>query len=171
MNERKQLIFDEGLRLFPYRCTAGYITIGVGRNLETNPLSADECMSFLLRRPQIKVNNTELTEIRKLLLSEFYKTGISEDEAFYLLDNDLKRIERDLYRVLPWLKDQPAEVFNILANMAFQMGLNGLLGFTNTLTCIKYKMYPEAAKRMKMSRWAKQTPNRANRLIERMSKL
>ena len=37
MNEellRQDLIRDEGLRLKPYRCTAGKLSIGVGRNLE-----------------------------------------------------------------------------------------------------------------------------------------
>jgi len=31
---RKMLEVDEGLRLKPYRCTAGKLTIGVGRNLD-----------------------------------------------------------------------------------------------------------------------------------------
>ena len=29
-----QLVMDEGLRLKPYRCPAGKLTIGVGRNLD-----------------------------------------------------------------------------------------------------------------------------------------
>ncbi|MFN4894201.1 MAG: glycoside hydrolase family protein [Pseudomonadota bacterium] len=31
---RKMLEVDEGLRLKPYRCTAGKLTIGIGRNLD-----------------------------------------------------------------------------------------------------------------------------------------
>jgi lysozyme len=35
MNRIKaQLVRHEGLRLKPYRCTAGKLTIGIGRNLE-----------------------------------------------------------------------------------------------------------------------------------------
>ena len=30
-----ELELDEGVRLSPYRCTAGFLTIGVGRNLDT----------------------------------------------------------------------------------------------------------------------------------------
>lgn len=37
----------EGERLLPYRCTEGYITIGVGRNLETNGIRKDECALML----------------------------------------------------------------------------------------------------------------------------
>jgi lysozyme len=33
---------DEGERLKPYRCTAGKLTIGVGRNLEDTGISQDE---------------------------------------------------------------------------------------------------------------------------------
>lgn len=43
----KQLVLDEGLRLKAYRCTAGYLTIGVGRNLDANGISVAEAMSML----------------------------------------------------------------------------------------------------------------------------
>jgi len=33
------LIRDEALRLKPYRCTAGKLTIGVGRNLDDRGIS------------------------------------------------------------------------------------------------------------------------------------
>jgi len=42
------LIRHEGKRSLPYECSAGKITIGVGRNLEDNPLTEDEIM-YLLR--------------------------------------------------------------------------------------------------------------------------
>ena len=44
----KQLIDDEDMKLQPYRCTAGKLTIGVGRNLDDRGISAEEAM-FLLR--------------------------------------------------------------------------------------------------------------------------
>ena len=43
-----QLILHEGMRLRPYRCTAGKLTIGVGRNLEDKGISHHEAL-FLLR--------------------------------------------------------------------------------------------------------------------------
>jgi len=46
---REQLIRHEGLRLKPYRCPAGYLTIGVGRNLEGKGICADEAMALLER--------------------------------------------------------------------------------------------------------------------------
>ena len=44
---KKWLIEHEGMSLKPYKCPNGKITIGVGRNLESNGLSLDEC-NYLL---------------------------------------------------------------------------------------------------------------------------
>jgi lysozyme len=41
------LVRDEGLKLKPYRCTAGKLTIGVGRNLDDVGISRDEAMYLL----------------------------------------------------------------------------------------------------------------------------
>ena len=43
MTLRDQLVRDEGRRLKPYRDQLGILTIGVGRNLEANGISYDEC--------------------------------------------------------------------------------------------------------------------------------
>jgi lysozyme len=43
----KLLTRDEGLRLKPYRCTAGKLTIGVGRNLEDVGITKDEAEQLL----------------------------------------------------------------------------------------------------------------------------
>lgn len=43
----KQLLVDEGLRLKPYRCTAGKLTIGVGRNLDDRGITEAEAMAML----------------------------------------------------------------------------------------------------------------------------
>lgn len=43
----QDLIRDEGLRLKPYRCTAGKLTIGVGRNLDDRGLTEQEALMLL----------------------------------------------------------------------------------------------------------------------------
>ena len=43
----RQLLIDEGLRLKPYRCTAGKLTIGVGRNLDDRGITEPEAMGLL----------------------------------------------------------------------------------------------------------------------------
>jgi len=42
-----QLVADEGLRLKPYRCTAGRLTIGVGRNLDDRGITEAEARLLL----------------------------------------------------------------------------------------------------------------------------
>lgn len=39
---KKQLVAHEGVRLKPYECTAGKLTIGIGRNLEDVGISREE---------------------------------------------------------------------------------------------------------------------------------
>lgn len=43
----KELIADEGLKLKPYYCTAGKLTIGVGRNLEDRGITPAEATHML----------------------------------------------------------------------------------------------------------------------------
>lgn len=170
MSERKQLISDEGVRLKPYPCTQGKITIGIGRNLQGNPLKDFEVMRLLAARPHIQVNNTPIQTVRELLLADFYKNGITREEADYLFDNDYKEAEESLRRRLPWFAKAPEEVRNILINMTFQMGISSLLTFKQTLPLIERGLYEPAADNLERSLWARQTPVRAKRVIERLRK-
>lgn len=95
--------------------------------------------------------------------------GLSDDEMSYLLDNDIDRKSKLVFEALPWLADHPEPVQGALVNMAFQMGVAGLLGFKLTLTLIKEGRYEEASKRMLQSLWAKQTPNRAARIAKQVA--
>lgn len=121
-----QLLVDEGLRLTPYRCPAGKLTIGVGRNLEDR--------------------------------------GITQAEALLLLENDISAFWGQLCVRLPWLLQAPEPVQEAVVNMAFNLGLAGLLGFKTTLGLMQGGSYAEAAEEMLASRWAGQVGERARRL-------
>jgi lysozyme len=56
----------------------------------------------------------------------------------------------------------------VLQAMAFQMGIDGLLGFTGTLAAVQRGDYEAAAKGMLASLWARQTPSRAGRMAAMM---
>ena len=81
-----------------------------------------------------------------------------------------KVIEMDgvLKNTLTWYKDATEVTKGILINMAFNLGLNGLLGFKNTLRFISEKNYEQASRNMLQSLWAKQVKVRAEELAERM---
>ncbi len=171
MSERNQLIQDEGLRLTPYRCTAGKWTIGVGRNLEDNPLSVDEINDLLYSRPHLQSSGMPVEALRKLLFDDFHTNGITRREAMMLLDNDINRITQQLKSRLLWYQSAPSEVRDILLNMAFNMGIGSLMTFGATLPLIRDGRYLEASENLKKSKWASQVPNRAGRLINRLSKV
>jgi len=94
--------------------------------------------------------------------------GITQAEATYLLANDIERIEREVRRRLPWFADLSEARQGVLLNMAFQMGVDGLMGFRNTLQMIQLGRYGDAATGMLSSLWAQQTPARAQRMSEQM---
>lgn len=102
------------------------------------------------------------------LIDERKGGGITREEAAYLLRNDIAKIDRALQQRLPWIGTLSEARRGVLMNMAFQMGVDGLLGFRNTLTMIEQGEYEKAAEGMLQSRWAQQTPERAHRLSKQM---
>lgn len=92
--------------------------------------------------------------------------GITHEEAMYLLNNDIELKSKQVFDALPWLKNYPDQVQRAIINMAFQMGVDGLLGFKNTLSLVQSKKYKEAADNALKSKWAQQTPNRAKRVTD-----
>ena len=94
--------------------------------------------------------------------------GLSQDEIEYLLDNDIKKITDKVHNTLPWISKLNEPRRAVLIGMAFQMGLRGLLEFKNTLAEVQKGHYGIAAAMMIESTWARQTPERANRLATQM---
>lgn len=92
--------------------------------------------------------------------------GITLEEARYLLSNRLSAKFAEMDSKMAWWRQQPEPVQRALANMAYQMGVDGLLGFKNTLALIQAGKYAEAADNALKSKWAQQTPNRAKRVTD-----
>lgn len=94
--------------------------------------------------------------------------GISDREAEFLLDNDIEDIRVDLIREMPWIFDLDEVRQNVFVNMAFNLGITGLLGFKNFLKAAKNRNFEEAAEEMLNSKWASQVGKRAERLAMEM---
>ena len=90
--------------------------------------------------------------------------GFSEDEIDLMLSNDIAGVVTDLDRALPWWRQMTEARQNVLANMCFNLGINRLLGFKNTLAFMQGGRYDAAAAGMLDSLWAKQVWDRAKRL-------
>ena len=57
----QELVRDEAVRLKPYRCTAGKLTIGVGRNIDDRGITNAEAM-YLLNN-DVAICESELTAV------------------------------------------------------------------------------------------------------------
>jgi lysozyme len=94
--------------------------------------------------------------------------GITPDESAYLLNNDIQRKTAEVFKALPWVKDLDQIRLNVLINMAFQLGTEGLLAFKTTLSLVQGGNYDQAARNMILSKWHSQTPERCERLAKQM---
>jgi lysozyme len=94
--------------------------------------------------------------------------GISQEESEYLLTNDVNSRVAALQKALPWFNGLDDARKGVLLNMSFQMGVAGLLEFKTTLARVQAGDYMLAADSMLQSKWANQTPQRANRLADQM---
>lgn len=137
----QRFVLHEGCELMPYRCPAGYLTIGVGRNLETNPLTQEE----------------------KRVCGD-YMRGITKNAAYYLLRNDIDKVKRECKQSIPFFNALDAERQYALLDMAFNLGIKGLLKFRKMLNAMGCGDWNWASDECLNSTYAKQTGIRARRI-------
>lgn len=94
--------------------------------------------------------------------------GLSKEESAMLLNNDIDSRIAALTERMPWFSSLNDARKAVLLNMSFQLGVAGLMGFSKTLSLIQNGYYDEAANQMLQSKWAQQTPNRANEMATQM---
>lgn len=98
------------------------------------------------------------------------KFPLDEKECSMLLEYRLSKMQHELDSSLYYLQIDK-DAWDILYNMAYQMGASGVLKFKNMIKALEEQDYRQAAIEMLDSKWAKQTPNRAYRLSARMEKI
>lgn len=141
MIEIEQLKIDEGFRSRPYFCSEGHLTIGYGTRL-----------------PLTKYESEFVLNVR----------DISKEDADFLLKHRLTQHVSKLRNIKPIVYKLDENRQGVLYNMSYQLGVDGLLKFKKMWRAIEYFDFDTAAAEMKNSRWYKQTPSRAQRLIQRM---
>ncbi len=93
--------------------------------------------------------------------------GISSDEASALFCADWARAKRGA-ETLPGFSRVNAVRQGVLIEMVFQLGIGGVRAFRKTLDAIARNDFDGAADEMLKSKWAEQTPERAQRLADLM---
>jgi len=140
MKLKQQLEFEEGRKLKAYTCSMGHKTIGIGHNLDVKPA----------------FNGQRIPDI------------ISDQVCDLIFDRDLNDTITQLNFV--WLantKLDPARRDAVI-NMCFQLGINGVMKFKLMLNALERSDWVAAKAHALNSSWAKQTPERAERVAEQL---
>ena len=93
--------------------------------------------------------------------------GITHAEALYLLSNDIERHWTALIERFPWVErlNEPRQV--ALANLAFNLGINGLSRFVATMGAIQRGDWTAAGQGLRNSLWFQQVQSsRSSRIIQ-----
>jgi len=155
---QEQLILHEGISLIPYKCTAGKWTIGVGKNLEDTGLYEFEKKRLL--------GTYELT--RQEVIDILQDRHITQEEALYMLDNDIRVIKAELESNYKWFNFLDEVRQKVIIDMRFNLGSAGFAGFKNMIRQLELENYQKVVEEMKNSKWYLQVKTRADRLIKMM---
>ena len=140
---KQQLTEDEGCKYEIYLDHLGYKTFGIGHLCKaTDP-----------------ENDLEVG-------AEVSKDRV--DECFL---NDIDKVIEDCIILYDDFYTLPDEAQLIIANMMFNLGRPRLTNFVRMRKAVNEGNWQEAKIQMLDSKWAKQVPNRANRLSERMGNI
>lgn len=120
---KDRLIKSEGLALFPYKCSEDYLSLGIGRNIQTN--------------------------------------GISEDEAMYMLENDIKRVIEELDQQWEVWRTFPADAQMVCVDLVFNLGITGFMRFSRTRYYMENGDWLAASEELLRSKYHIQLPRRS----------
>jgi len=96
-------------------------------------------------------------------------TGISTEEAMFLLANDIERVTNEA-KTFPWF-DQLSEPRKVaILDMLFNLGLTKFCGFKKMIKAIEVQDFDTAANEMLDSDWAREVSDRAVELAGMMLK-
>lgn len=138
----KMIASEEGYRADPYYCSEGFPTIGYGQKIGPKGAPLNQYLFSLpeeVARTWLRVHIADLTDIME---------QDSELEAAMSRCNGVRKA--------------------VLVSMAYQMGLYGLKKFKRMLNHIERGEWTDACNEGFKSRWADQTPNRAERHMDLM---
>jgi lysozyme len=137
---KQQLIEDEGCKYEIYLDHLGYKTFGIGHLCKATDLENDLDVGAEVSKE--RVDECFLKDIEKVI-----------EDCTILYDN--------FYTL-------PDDAQLIIANMMFNLGRTRLTKFKLMKAAVDDGNWIEAGIQMEHSKWAKQVPNRAERLCERM---
>ena len=140
---KEELTLDEGCEFKLYNDHLGYKTFGVG-----HLVTKDD--------PEYEMEIGE---------------EVSEDRVNECFIKDIEKVIEDCHILYSYFNELPEDAQLIIANMMFNLGRPRLTKFKKMKEAVNDANWLEAAIQMEDSRWYKQVPNRAGRLVKRMRAL
>jgi len=133
---------DEGVRLRPYRCSAGALTIGIGRNIDERPL------------PKAMENHLRA------------EGEITPAMVYELLDEDLRLAEGDARYLFPEFDRLSTNRKAAVVELSFNLGRTRLAKFKKFLEAARVGDWRTAGAELRNSRWHRQVQKeRRNRIV------
>ena len=96
---------------------------------------------------------------------------LDEDICEIILERKLKDLQSRVDLKFNWYRYMPQEIKDIVMEMCYQLGITGFSKFKKTIAYLQNKQWNDASVEMLDSLWAKQTPNRAKEMSDRVKKL
>lgn len=135
-----ELEIDEGCEYNLYNDHLGYLTFGIGHLVREDDPEHGQPVG----------------------------TPVTEERVREAFQKDVDMVRLDCLKLYPNFNDLPGEAQLIIANMMFNLGLPRLSAFKLMKAAVDAGEWDEAANQMEQSRWFRQVPNRAQRLVDRM---
>lgn len=153
----KHLEFEEGRRARAYKDHLGWWTIGIGRLIDPRKggrITPEEEAILIANDPTRKPG-------------QWRDWVLTDPEIDMLKLNDIERFVSAISTWPAWkaVGDNVARKV-ALTSMAFQLGIEGLADFKNSLAMVEQRRFSDAADNFLLSKWAKQTPARAKRVTD-----
>lgn len=140
---QQRLEKDEGVRYAVYLDHLGYKTVGIGHLIVEEDQEYGKDVGYV----------------------------VSADRVTELFQKDLHTCMEDCKALYPDFQTWPAEVQEILLNMAFNLGRTRLAKFVNFKAALEKRDWKQAAIEGRDSRWYRQVTNRAERLMTELENI
>ena len=92
------------------------------------------------------------------------EAGITKEEAALILEHRVHKLHETLSQY-DWYKNLDDTRKTAIINMAYQLGVGGMLKFKKMIAALELREWTEAAAQMMDSRWFKQTESRVRRVM------
>jgi lysozyme len=142
MTVRDFITRHEGRKDKPYKCPAGFKTIGAGWNMDANPLPGDI-------RDYLRAHGRILDEHIDRLLTMSINTAAS-----------------DCKRLFPLFENFSDNRKMALIDFVFQLGQGGAGKFVRMIAAVNSGRWEDAAREMRDSNYYRQVPGRAEEVID-----